>query len=110
MSVTEVEHRETWSMTIKPEEDDVDWPARHKTRWQPEIKPDTIHVHFSRNQGRYDGSIAGFRYLKDGSRVSDKLRSSESFYGGGAPEWARKIIETEIVGAGLINALMGPDA
>ncbi|MGH3300402.1 MAG: hypothetical protein ACRDOK_01765 [Streptosporangiaceae bacterium] len=106
MSTTEVRHSESWQLTIRPEENDADWPAEHKGRYTGRIRPDVIHVNFSRGQGSYTGSASGFKILKNG-QPSERMRGTDQWwYSGPAPEWAKAIIETEIVGAGLITDLM----
>lgn len=107
MSQTKIVHKETWTLTITPEKDDPSWPAEHVTRWTgTRLKPDTIIVHFERGQGRYNGSVSGQRISKNG-RVSETQRSTDQFYGGGPPDWAKPIIEGELSGARLIGTLLG---
>jgi hypothetical protein len=109
MSNTAIRHTEKWVLTITPEEDDVDWPAEHKGQWSsdPLIKPDKIIVSFESGQGRYDGSISGFKINRKSGQPSEKLRGTDRFYGGSPPEWAARIIESEMAGAGLIGKMLG---
>ncbi|HEY2638917.1 MAG TPA: hypothetical protein VGI66_03410 [Streptosporangiaceae bacterium] len=109
MSETKVVHKESWTLTITPEEDDIDWPPEHKGHYSsdPVIRPDTIIVHFEAGDGRYSGSISGFKINRVSGRVSEKLRGSDRFYGGSPLEWAAKIIQSEIAGAGLTTKLLG---
>ena len=110
MPDTEIDHRESWHLTIRPDEGEI-WPDQKVTYTNITIRPDVIYIHFDRGQGFYTGSVAGYRIKQDGTpgvnRSREIFSNSGSRLTGKVPEWVADVVGHELLKHKLIGKVVG---
>jgi hypothetical protein len=109
MPVTDVRHREEWTMRITPDDGDEPWPKIQAYTTGPFFVPDKITVQLTRGSRHMTIHAEGGRVKKNG--MPGENRSSRTFYSPAMvtelPDWLDELVEHErrvhSLGEGTVN-------